>query len=320
MAICRGQPRRGVRRLGHGHSHGHAQGATSASGRYTGALALSFVVLAAFAALEVTVGLMTGSLALLSDAGHMVTDVLGVGMALATVLLVHRRTPSRRHTFGLYRAEVLAALANAVLLLGVSGFVIVEAVSRLSDPPAVAGLPVLLTATAGLAANVVAFLALRDGARESLNVRGAYLEVLSDTVGSIGVLIGGALMLAFGWFWVDPVVAIGVGLFILPRTVKLGLQALRILVQSTPGHLDPDEVTAALTALDGVSEAHDVHLWTLTSGMEVASAHLTTEPGADPVTVLAQAQELLDERFGLAHATVQVESADAGTRCRTPRW
>ncbi|MGI8817330.1 MAG: cation diffusion facilitator family transporter [Pseudonocardia sp.] len=310
---------------GHGHGHGHTPGhtpggpPTSASGRYTRALALSAGVLAAFTALEITVGLVTGSLALLSDAAHMLTDVLGVGMALATVLIVHRRTPNRRHTFGLYRAEVLAALANAMLLVGVAGFVIVEAVRRLSDPPVVNGLPVALTAAGGLAANVLAFLALRAGARESINVRAAYLEVLSDVFGSLGVLVGGALTVAFGWRWVDPVVAIGVGLFILPRTVTLGLQALRILVQATPGHLDPDEVTAALTALDGVREAHDVHLWTLTSGMEVASAHLTAEPSAEPVAVLAAAQELLAERFGLEHATVQVEPADAG-RCRTPRW
>lgn len=304
--------------MGHGHSHGHSP--ASASGRYTRALAISCAVLAVFTVLEVIVGLVTGSLALLSDAGHMLTDVLGVGMALATVLIVNRRTPNRRHTFGLYRAEVLAALANAGLLVGVAVFVIVEAIGRLTDPPLVNGLPVLLTAAAGLAANIVAFLALRTGSKESLNVRGAYLEVLSDTVGSVGVLIGGALTLAFGWRWVDPVVAIGVGLFILPRTVKLGLQALRILVQATPGHLDPDEVTTALTSLDGVIEAHDVHLWTLTSGMEVASAHVTCDTDADPVAVLAAAQEILDERFGLEHATVQVEPADTGMRCRTPDW
>jgi len=304
--------------VGHGHGHGHAP--ASASGRHTRALAISCGVLAAFTVLEVVVGLITGSLALLSDAGHMLTDVLGVGMALATVLIVNRRTPNRRHTFGLYRAEVLAALANAGLLVGVAVFVIVEAIRRLADPPLVNGLPVMLTAAAGLGANIVAFLALRAGSQESLNVRGAYLEVLSDTVGSVGVLVGGALTLAFGWRWVDPVVAIGVGLFILPRTVKLGLQALRILVQSTPGHLDPDEVTTALTSLDGVLEAHDVHLWTLTSGMEVASAHVISDTDADPVEVLAAAQELLAERFGLEHATVQVEPADAAMRCRTPDW
>jgi cobalt-zinc-cadmium efflux system protein len=305
---------------GHGHAHGHGLTATSASGRYWRPLALSFAVLTGFAVLEIVIGLVTGSLALLSDAAHMVTDVVGVGMALATVLLVNRRTPSARHTFGLYRAEVLAALANAVLLIGVAVFVLVEAVHRLADPPLVPGLPVLVTASAGLVANMVAFLALRAGSKESLNVRGAYLEVLSDTVGSIGVIAGGALTLAFGWRWVDPVVAVGVGLFILPRTVRLGLQALRILVQSTPGHLDPVKVSEALTSLDGVREAHDVHLWTLTSGMEVASAHLTAAKDADPTAVLNRAQALLAERFGLEHVTVQVELAGTGARCHTPHW
>ncbi|HEY2206518.1 MAG TPA: cation diffusion facilitator family transporter [Pseudonocardia sp.] len=303
---------------GHGHSHG--LGATSASGRYQRPLALSFVVLAGFAVLEVVVGLLSSSLALLSDAAHMVTDVIGVGMALATVVLVNRRQSNARHTFGLYRAEVLAALANAVLLIGVAVFVMVEAVLRLVEPREVAGLPVLLTAAAGLVANLVSFVALRAGAKESLNVRGAYLEVLSDTVGSIGVIIGGALMIAFGWQWVDPVVAVGIGLFILPRTVKLGLQALRILVQSTPGHLDPAQVTESLTGLGGVREAHDLHLWTLTSGMEVASVHLTAAPDADPTDVLNRAQALLAERCGLEHVTVQVEPAGSGARCRTPHW
>lgn len=296
----------------------HTHGVSSSSDRRL--LWTALLLLGAFMAGEVVVAFAAESLALLSDAGHMLTDVLGVAMALGTVLIVHHRTPNRRHTFGLYRAEVLAALANAGLLVGVAIFVIAEAVQRLANPPLVSGLPVLLTAAAGLAANLVAFLALRAGSKESLNVRGAYLEVLSDTVGSVGVLIGGALTLAFGWRWVDPVVAIGVGVFILPRTVKLGLQALRILVQATPGHLDPDEVTTALTALDGVLEAHDVHLWTLTSGMEVASAHLTCDSNADPVAVLAAAQQMLDERFGLEHATVQVEPVDAAMRCRTPDW
>ncbi|MBV9312395.1 MAG: cation transporter [Pseudonocardia sp.] len=301
-----------------GHEHGHH--AASASGRHLRALALSFGLIAAFTAVEVVVGLAVGSLALLSDAGHMLTDVFGVGLALVTVLWVHRRTPSPRHTFGLYRAEVLAALANAVLLVGVAGFIVAEAVRRLADPPTVAGLPVLLTAGAGLIANLVAFLVLRAGSQESLNIRAACTEVISDTVGSAGVLLGGALTLVFGWRWVDPVVAIGVGLFILPRTIRLGAQALRILIQSTPGHLDPDEVSIALTQLDGVADAHDVHLWTLTSGMEVASVHLTAEPNTDPVTVLNLAQTLLADRFGLEHATVQVEPVNSGARCRVPHW
>ena len=271
-------------------------------------------MLAAFLAVEVTVGLLTGSLALLSDAGHMATDVLGLAMALGAAVLARR--PSARHTYGLYRAEVLAALANAVLLLGVAVFVLVEGVRRLTDPPVVAGLPVLVTAAAGLVANVFAFLILRDAAATSINVRGAYLEVLADLVGSIGVLVSGALTLAFGWRWVDPIVAIAIGLFIVPRTIRLARTAIGILAQGAPPHLDLDEIRAALCSLPAVREAHDVHVWTLTSGMDVASVHLATRPGADTAAVLGDAQDLLHDRFGLDHVTIQVEPA-LGVECRT---
>jgi cobalt-zinc-cadmium efflux system protein len=294
-------------RVGAGHGHDLRQG-------HAARLGLALAVLAAFLAVEVTVGLLTGSLALLSDAGHMATDVLGLAMALGAALLARR--PSARHTYGLYRAEVLAALANAVLLLGVAAFVLVEGVRRLTDPPVVAGLPVLVTAAAGLVANVVAFLILRDAAATSINVRGAYLEVLADTVGSIGVLVSGALTLAFGWRWVDPIVAIGIGLFIVPRTIRLARTAIGILAEGAPPHLDLDEIRAALCSLPAVREAHDVHVWTLTSGMDVASVHLATNPRADAAAVLSDAQDLLHDRFGLDHVTIQVEPA-LGVECRT---
>ena len=165
-------------------------------------------------------------------------------------------------------------------------------------------------------ANVVAFLVLRDAAASSINVRGAYLEVLADAVGSIGVLIGGALILAFGWRWVDPVVAIAIGLFIVPRTIRLARTAIGILAQGAPPHLDLDEIRAALCALPTVREAHDVHVWTLTSGMDVASVHLATEPGADSAAVLSSAQDLMHDKFGLDHVTIQVEPA-LGVECRS---
>ncbi len=294
-------------RVGAGHGHDRRRG-------HAGRLAIALAVLAAFLVVEVTVGLLTGSLALLSDAGHMATDVLGLAMALGAAVLTRRR--SARHTYGLYRAEVLAALANAVLLFGIAVFVLVEGMRRLADPPEVAGLPVLLTAAGGLAANVVAFLVLRDAAASSINVRGAYLEVLADTVGSIGVLVGGALILAIGWRWVDPVVAIAIGLFIVPRTIRLARTAIGILAQGAPPHLDLDEIRVALCALPAVREAHDVHVWTLTSGMDVASVHLATAPGADSAAVLGAAQDLLHDKFGLDHVTIQVEPA-AGVGCRT---
>jgi cobalt-zinc-cadmium efflux system protein len=307
--------------MGAGHGHGvDTATAASASGRHVRRLAISLGVLAAFLVLEVVVGLATSSLALLSDAGHMFTDVLGVGMALAAITAARNAQRSDRRTFGLYRAEVLAALANAVLLFAVAAWVLVEAVQRFADPPAVPGLPLMFTAAAGLLANLVVFAMLRQGAKESLNVRGAYLEVLADTVGSVGVLVAGAVTLLFGWRYADPLVAIGIGLFVLPRTWSLGRQAVRILVQAAPAHVDVAAVRAELAALEGVCDVHDVHVWTLTSGMEVGSAHLTVDAACDPAVVLSAAQDLLTERHQLAHFTVQVEPPGTRTGCAELSW
>jgi cobalt-zinc-cadmium efflux system protein len=305
---------------GHGHGHGVDAAATSASGRHMRRLAISLAVLVASLVLQVVVGLLTSSLALLSDAGHNFTDVLGMGMALAAIAAARAAQSDDRRTFGLYRAEVLAALANAVLLFGVAGWVLLEAVQRFADPPAVPGLPVVLTAVVGLAANLSVFALLRRGAQESLNLRGAYLEVIADTLGSVGVLVAGAVTLLFGWRYADPIVAIGIGLFILPRTWSLGRQAVRILVQAAPAHVDVAAVRAELGALDGVQDVHDVHVWTLTSGMEVGSAHLTVGATCDPAKVLTSAQRLLTERHQLAHFTVQVEPPGSRTGCAELSW
>jgi cobalt-zinc-cadmium efflux system protein len=303
--------------MGHGHGHGTP---TSASGRYVGRLAAAFVVTAVFMLVEVGAGLVTGSLALLSDGAHMVTDVVGLGLALAAILAARhsRRRPGR--TFGLYRAEVLAALANAVLLFGVAGYVLYEAVTRFAAPPDVPGLPVVVVSLLGLAANVVAFLLLREGAGESLNLRGAYLEVVADMIGSVGVLVSGLVTLLFGWRYADPVLGVAIGLFVLPRTWTLAKRSLRILFQHAPERVDVDELTRALAELPGVGEVHDVHVWTLTSGMEVASAHLTVGPDCDQSTVLAAARELLADSYQLEHATLQVESGMAATSCRELHW
>ncbi|ASU77786.1 cation transporter [Actinopolyspora erythraea] len=306
--------------MGHGHGHGGTgEAAASASGRYVRRLALSLLILLAFFVVEVVVGFLTSSLALLSDAGHMLTDVLGIGMALAAITAA-RRTSGSRSTFGLYRVEVLAALANAVLLFGVAGYILYEAIGRLARPPEVPGVPMMLTAAAGLAANLVVFALLRRGADESLNVRGAYLEVLADTVGSVGVLLGGVLTWAFGWGLADPIVAVAVGLFVLPRTYKLARQALRILVQQAPEGVDVERMHGDLAEIEPVTEVHDLHVWTLTSGMEVASAHLTTTSEADHCEVLASAQRLLSERYHIEHATLQIEPRDRATGCHSLKW
>jgi len=298
------------------HGHGHA----SASGRHLGALTAAFVITAAFMVVELATGLATSSLALLSDAAHMVTDVVGVGLALVAILAARRAKTRASRTFGLYRAEVLAALANAVLLFGVAAYVLVEAVLRFADPPAVPGGPVLVVAALGLVANLAAFALLRKGSAESLNVRGAYLEVLADLVGSLGVLVSGAVTLLFGWRYADPVMGVAIGLWVLPRTWTLARRSLRILFQHAPERVDVELLTKSLSALEGVREVHDVHVWTLTSGMEVASAHLTVTAGTDQAGILRTAQRVLADEYQLEHATLQLESGEAAAGCRELRW
>ncbi|HRW36429.1 MAG: cation transporter [Acidimicrobiales bacterium] len=295
---------------GSGHAHDHGGAARRAGERHQGRLTLAFVVLFGFMVVEVVGGLATGSLALLSDAGHMLTDVIGLGMALAAIQLASRGSARRDRTFGLYRLEILAALANAVLLFGVALYVVVEAVRRFGDPVDVPSGAVLVVAVLGLAANLVAFALLREGAKESLNVEGAYLEVLSDTVGSVAVIVGAVVIGATGWTWVDPAVGVAIGAWILPRTWRLGGQALRILVQAAPPGLDLDAVERDLASLPGVVDVHDLHVWTLTSDMEVASAHLMVGTGTDHHGVLDAARDLLERSYGIGHATLQVEPDD----------
>lgn len=289
---------------------GHDHGAISAGARHKGPMIASLGLLAAFMVVEVVAGFATRSLALLSDAGHMLTDVAGIGMALAAIQLAGRGTQRRHRTFGLYRLEILAALANSVLLFAVAGYVLVEAVDRFGDPAEVLGGPMLIVASIGLGVNVVAFLLLRSGSEHSVNVEGAYLEVLADTVGSIGVIVGAVVLQVTGWAWVDPLVGLAIGVWILPRTWRLAAKAVRILVQAAPAGVDLDGIESDLGALDGVVDVHDLHVWTLTSEMEVASAHLMVRPGTDGHAVLDQAREVLGDRHGIVHATLQVEPDD----------
>nr|WP_255566512.1 cation diffusion facilitator family transporter [Iamia sp. SCSIO 61187] len=306
----------------HGHSHGPTL--ARAGARHLRRLTISFAIIAAFFVVEAVAGLATRSLALLSDAGHMLTDVVGLGMALAAISLASRHEArsggaGSRHTFGLYRLEILAAFVNALLLFGVAGYVLVEAVRRLQDPAEVLGAPMLAVAGAGLVANLVVFALLREGAKESLNVEGAYLEVLADTLGSIGVIIAAVLLQVFGWTWVDPVVGALIGLWILPRTWRLGRQAVHILLQSAPDGVDLAKLGDELAALPGVIDVHDLHVWTLTSEMEAASAHLMTTPDTDAHQVLDQARALLHESYAIDHATFQVEPS-THTGCTEVAW
>ena len=281
--------------MGAGHDHGGQ--ALRAGERHRARLWWAGGLLAAFMLVEAAAALSTGSLALLSDAGHMFTDVLGIAMALAAMHAASRAATDSQRTFGLYRLEVLAALANAVLLTGVAVYVLIEAVRRFSDPPHVPA-----------------------GAKESLNVRGAYLEVLGDLLGSAGVIVAAAIIAVTGWSYADPIVAVIVALSILPRTFALGRAAVRILVQAAPERLDVGDVRTRLAAVPGVCDVHDLHVWTLTSGMDVASAHLSLEPTAELGTVLATAREALHQDFAIDHATLQVEPVGAGGPCTPAGW
>jgi cobalt-zinc-cadmium efflux system protein len=303
--------------MGAGHDHGAA--AVHAGQRHRGRLVLAFALLAVFMLVETVAALLTGSLALLSDAGHMFTDVLGIGMALAAISAAGRAARDPQRTFGLYRLEVLAALANAVLLSGVAIYVVVEAVRRFTDPPEVPSGPMLAVAVGGLAVNLVAFALLRAGSKESLNVRGAYLEVVGDLLGSVGVIAAAVVIWLTDWWYADPIIAVLVALAILPRTVQLGRAAVRILVQAAPQHLDVTAVRDKLAAVPGVCDVHDLHVWTLTSGMDVASAHLSLDPAAEFGAVLADARDTLHDEFAIDHATLQVEPVGAGA-CTSVNW
>lgn len=296
-------------------SDSHALGTGA---RHRNRLLVVFAMVVTFMVVEFVAGVLTGSLALISDAGHMATDALGIGMALAAITAASRVNPGGARTFGLYRLEILAALANAVLLFAVAGYVIFEAIQRIGEPQEIVAVPMLVVAALGLGVNLISWWLLREGAGESLNVEGAFLEVIADMVSSIGVVVAGVIVLTTGWTYADPVIAGCIGLFILPRAWKLGRKAIRVLLQSAPDDVDVESMGIKLAAIPGVVGVHDLHVWVLTSGMPVASAHLATGDGADPSPILAQARQVIDLEFGIDHATVQVE--DPSSRCAELSW
>lgn len=300
----------------------------TASAKHIRPLFISFLLIGAFFFVEAVAGLLTNSLALLSDAGHMLTDVIGLGMALAAIQLAVRHERSEaaterstsQHTFGLYRLEILAAFVNALLLFGIALFVLFEAATRFTDDSTelLTG-PMIAVAVAGLVVNLIVFRLLAEGSKESINVEGAYLEVLADTLGSVAVIAAGVLFSVTGWTWVDPLFAVLIGLWILPRTWRLGRQAVRILLQAAPPHIDIAQLTDDLEALPNVVDVHDLHVWTLTSSMESISAHLTANELADHHEILDRARALLAETYGIEHATFQVEP-ESHVGCHEVHW
>ncbi len=292
---------------------------TRSGERYKRRLTIALILVVLYAVVQLVVAFGTDSLSLLSDAGHMGTDSLGLAMALAAIVTASRARRKQRRTYGLYRLEILAALANSVLLLGIAGYAILEGLRRLSDPIGLVALPVLFVATGGLAINVFSVWLLRSGAKESLNIEGAYNEVLADLLGSIGVIAVAVTYLFTGWEYADPIVAIAIGLWIVPRALRLGRKALAILVQAAPPHLDLEQMKSALVSIEGVSEVHDLHVWTLTSDMDVATAHLVVDDAADSHSILDIAGDALRSDWGISHATLQVEP-ESHSECVEDTW
>lgn len=257
--------------------------------------------------IEVVGGLVTGSLALLADAGHMLTDVAGISMSLFAIWFASK-PPTRSNTYGYVRSEILAALANGVLLFSMAAFILFEAYRRIWSPPEILAGPMLVIAVFGLGVNLVNMWLLHREADEGLNFRGAYFEVLGDAMASLGVIAAALIVQFTGWTLADPLISGSIGLFILPRTWNLIKQAVQILMEGVPPHLDVREIETAMRGSHGVRDVHDLHVWTLTSGKEAMSAHVLVEDLSDGQHILKDLQALLLERFGIDHTTVQLES------------
>ena len=284
----------------------------TAAAAYRGRLVAVLGITGAVLVIEAVVGLLAGSLALLADAGHMATDALGLGLALLAVRMAGR-TPTVQRTFGWQRAEVLAAGGNALLLLGVAAAVVVEALRRLADPPPIDTTAVLFAASLGLVANMTSLGLLARGRRESLNIRGAFLEVLGDALGSVAVLVAATVIAITGDLRADPIASLGIAALIVPRAVRLLRDAAEVLLEGTPRGVDLVEVRRHMLAQPGVVDVHDLHAWTITSGVPVLSAHVTVE---DEVlgdgcggSMLDRLHHCLREDFDVEHSTFQLEPA-----------
>ena len=293
--------------MGHDHSaHGVTAGGAHRR-RLTVVLGLTLLVLVA----EVVGAVLSGSLALLADAGHMATDAAGIALALGAVTLAQRPARGRR-TFGWQRIEILAAVANGLLLLGVAGYVLVEAVLRIGEPTEISSELMLVVAGAGLVVNLVSLALLHRGRTDSLNVKGAYLEVLGDTFGSVAVLVAGVVILTTGWAFADTLASLAIGFLVVPRAWHLLREALDVLLEAAPRGVDLDDVRSHILAVDGVLGVHDLHAWTITSGLPVLSAHVVVSDDALQAghggRVLDALCSCLGSHFDVEHCTFQLEA------------
>jgi cobalt-zinc-cadmium efflux system protein len=258
-----------------------------------------------FMVIEVVGGLVTGSLALLADAGHMLTDVAALGLSAFAIWMAAREATPKK-TYGYHRAEILAAVINAVVLLLLAVWILYEAYRRALEPPHVLGVPMVFIGVVGLAVNIASMKLLANESDSSLNVRGAYAEVLSDAISSFAVILGGGLTWMTDWMLIDPLLSAGISIFIVWRTWELLSQAVHVLMEGVPTHLDANEVGQAMADASGVKGIHDLHIWTITSGLEALSAHVVVAVGEDRDAVLSRLQSLLRDRWRIDHSTLQI--------------
>ncbi|WP_239004819.1 cation diffusion facilitator family transporter [Paenibacillus tepidiphilus] len=288
----------------HGHSHSHAHAPNTKKGLLT-----ALIITAGIMVLEFAGGLITDSLALLSDSGHMLSDTASLALSLIAVMLAAKPATSR-NSYGFYRIEILAALFNGATLFIIAGFIMWEAWQRFAAPPEVAGGTMMVIAAIGLLANLASAWALtRRSGTDNINVRSAYLHVMGDALGSVGALLAGLLMQLFSWYIADPIISVLVALLILRSAWNVIKQAFHILMEGTPHTVDAAAVKEALLSVEGVYDIHDLHIWSITSGMDALSAHLTVRDGSDFRQILQEALDVLEQRFGVDHATLQIEDS-----------
>jgi len=291
------------------HDHGEPASSRGSSSESQRRLGIALALAACYMVAEAVGGLLTGSLALLADAGHMLSDVFALSMSVLAIRIA-QRPPTASRTYGYYRTEILAALGHGVLLVCVSLAIFFEAWNRLGQPREILGGPMALIAAGGLAVNVAGLAILNSGKHESLNVRGAWLHVLSDALGSLGALAAAAAIWAFGWTWADTAASVAIGLLVVHSSWALLRETLDILMEAAPAHIDVVEIHGAIAELPGVLAVHDLHVWTITSGMVALSGHVVAADGESHEELLPLICDRLHQRFGIEHTTIQVETPD----------
>jgi cobalt-zinc-cadmium efflux system protein len=289
----------------HAHSaacHAHAHGRAADRKR----LAIVFVLVVGYMLAELVGGILTNSLALVADAGHMLSDAAALALSLFALWIAERPANPRR-TYGYYRAEILAALLNGATLIAMAILIFVEAWRRLSEPPEVRGGAMMAIACGGLIINVIGLFLLHSSKSTSLNVRAAWLHVLGDALGSLGAITAGALIWSVNWNWADPLASVLIGALVLYSSWSLVRESVAVLMEGTPKNLDVDRIRDAMISLDGVEEVHDLHVWSITSGLDSLSAHVVASDGAEHAWVLGRVRQLLHDQFDIDHITIQIE-------------